>query len=142
MTDKDKPAKHKMLNIIPIKTNKKKVIHNNFDIIPSFPRRCIFVAPTGSGKSVVIVNLLTRKRYLRNFYDVIIFYSPNVHYEEEHDEIKLKNSKAEIKFEEEFKTNEFKAKVNSSSALFHMMISRSELSEKTPRGRSSRIWRW
>ena len=31
--------------------------------------------------------------------------------------------------------------VNSSSARFHMIISRSELSEQTPSGKSKRIWR-
>lgn len=106
------PKKPKQLNIVPIKTSKKKVLHNNFNIIPSFPHRTLFVAPTGSGKSVVIVNLLTRKRYLRNFFNKIIFYSPNVNYEEEHLEIKLKNLKTDIQFEEQFKPKEFKTTID------------------------------
>ena len=103
-----KTKKYKKLDIKPIIKKKKKQIHNNYNLIPSFPNRCLFVAPTGSGKSVVIVNLLIRKRYLRNFYDKILFFSPNVNYEEEHIEIKLKNKKTDILFEEKFKENKFK----------------------------------
>ena len=103
---------YKKLDIKPILTKNKKAKHNNYNLIPSYPNRTLFVAPTGSGKSVVIVNLLTRKRYLRNFFDVILFYSPNVNYEEEHIEIKIKNEKAEIKFEEKFKEKEFGAMVH------------------------------
>lgn len=107
-----KKGKYKKLDIKPILKSKKKQIHNNYNLIPSFPNRCLFIAPTGSGKSVVIVNLLSRKRYLRNFYDLILFYSPNVNYEEEHKEIIVKNPDTEVKFEEKFKEKEFGAMVN------------------------------
>eukprot|EP00466_Bigelowiella_natans_P008163 jgi/Bigna1/134770/aug1.26_g9478 len=102
----------KKLDVKPILKNKSKQMHNDYGLIPSFPNRCLFIAPTGSGKSVVIVNLLTRKRCLRNFFDVVSFYSPNVNYEEEHIETKIKNEKAEMKFEEKFKEKEFGAMVH------------------------------
>eukprot|EP00466_Bigelowiella_natans_P003113 jgi/Bigna1/131128/aug1.13_g5836 len=89
-------------------------MHNNCGSIPSFPNRCLFTAPTGSGESVATVNLLTRKRCSRNFFDVISFCSPNVNCEEEHTEMKTKNEKAETKFEEKFKEKEFGAVVDKS----------------------------
>eukprot|EP00466_Bigelowiella_natans_P012654 jgi/Bigna1/128369/aug1.6_g3077 len=96
----------------PTMTTKKKQIHNNCNLTPSFPNRCSFTAPTGSGKSVVMANLSTRKRHSRNFFDVVLFHSPNVHFEDERAETKAKNEKAEMKFEEKFKEKEFGAMVH------------------------------
>lgn len=73
----DKPQVHK-LEVLPIKnqTNKKE-----FDILEPLlqpPFTYVLVAPTKSGKSVLIVNLLRNVNFYHTVFDEIIYISPTV----------------------------------------------------------------
>ncbi len=85
------------LDIRPIKCKDQQFRkHNNYNNIPSHPNRCLFVGATGSGKTTGFLNLVTRDRYLRNFYDEIHIFSPNVFAEQQFGEVKKRNPRAKV----------------------------------------------
>lgn len=51
----------------------------NSHILPKHPSRVIFSAPSNSGKTNLIVNMLVRKDMYRDFFKHIIIVSPNLH---------------------------------------------------------------
>jgi hypothetical protein len=65
------------LEILPVKRNKKEDKNKLPDPIPNFPFCLTLIAPTNSGKTVVIVNLLYR--HYKKYFDEIIYISPTVH---------------------------------------------------------------
>ena len=81
--------------------------HNNFELIPSAPRRCLFIGSTGSGKSHNVISLLIRKEFLKDFYNEIHLYSPNALFEDEYGLIKKYNKKTLVKLNDEFVPEEF-----------------------------------
>lgn len=73
--------------------------HNNFDNIPSHPYRTIFTGTTGSGKTTNMINLLIKPQYLKDYFDTIHLFSPNVRTEIEFEEIQKENRGDVIKHE-------------------------------------------
>lgn len=82
-TTKYKPPKEinddkNLLMIVPYETNKKKIKLNSYmkqDIIPRHPASIIFNGRSGSGKSNLCVNLLTRKQFYKDYFDIVFFFS-------------------------------------------------------------------
>ena len=74
--------------------------NNNYNEIPSHPFRTLFIGSTGSGKTHVMVNLLTRNRFLRDFFDEMYLFSPQINVEPEFKLIDKMNKRTHIyKFE-------------------------------------------
>lgn len=118
-SDDDEPG---CLRIKPIKVKRKDVLKNNqYNNIPSHPYRCIFTGATGSGKTTNMINLLTRKRFLQNYFHKIYLYSPNVNIEEEFKKIEKKNKKTEVikreSFDEQQLAEDFAKIVQSSKRM-------------------------
>jgi hypothetical protein len=91
------------MKIRPVKVKRKNVKkHNNFSLIPSHPYRSIFTGATGSGKTTMMVNLLTRRRFLKDYFDEMYLFSPNVEVEEEFKNIGKKNKHTKIFYKEHF----------------------------------------
>ena len=67
------------LKVRAIKTKSKTVCKNNqWQIIPSYLSRTLFVGSTMSGKSNLIYSLLSEKKFLKNYYDHIEIFNPNL----------------------------------------------------------------
>ena len=67
------------LTIVPFKTNKKKIKLTPLmesDIIPRHASAVIFNGKSGSGKSNLMVNLLTRPHFYKGYFDLIFLFSP------------------------------------------------------------------
>tara|TARA_R110000868_G_C10961362_1_gene768522 strand:- start:3170 stop:4102 length:933 start_codon:yes stop_codon:yes gene_type:complete len=67
-----------LLMIVPYETNKKKIKINSYmkqEIIPAHPASIIFNGRSGSGKSNLCVNLLTRKQFYKDYFDLVFFFS-------------------------------------------------------------------
>lgn len=67
------------LDIRPIKTDKSKIKQRPLmesNIIPRHPSSVIFNGSSGSGKSVLLLNLLTRPEFFQGYYDTIHLFSP------------------------------------------------------------------
>ena len=68
-----------ILKIIPYKTNKAKIKLNPMmeaDIIPRHASSVVFSGRSGSGKSNLMVNLLTREQFYKGYFDLIFLFSP------------------------------------------------------------------
>ena len=68
-----------ILKIIPYKTNKSKIKLNAMmeaDIIPRHASSVVFSGRSGSGKSNLMVNLLTRNQFYKGYFDLIFLFSP------------------------------------------------------------------
>lgn len=67
-----------LLTIAPVATNKSKIKSNAFmdaDIIPKCPASVIFNGRSGSGKSVLLSNLLAKRQFYGGYYDEIYLFS-------------------------------------------------------------------
>ena len=67
------------LQIIPYKTNKKKIKLTPMmeaDIIPRHASAVIFNGKSGSGKSNLMINLLTRPQFFAKYFDLTFLFSP------------------------------------------------------------------
>ena len=67
------------LTIIPYKTNKKKIKLTPLmeaNIIPRHASSVIFNGKSGSGKSNLMVNLMTRPQFYKGYFDLIFLFSP------------------------------------------------------------------
>lgn len=108
---KSQRLEKKNLDIIPLEDifsdfkRDKKEPHNLDKIISRHPFRLLICGPSGSGKSLFSISLLTRPEFLANFFHEIYFFSPSVHFESENELIKLKNTKTKVEFHET--TDEF-----------------------------------
>ena len=71
-----KELKYHPLKILPIKTDKKKIQSSIPDPIPKPPFTICITAPTKSGKTVTIVNLIYR--WFKKEFDEIIYISPTI----------------------------------------------------------------
>ena len=70
----------KTLKIVPFKTNKggiKRTKNMESNTICYHPASIIFNGKSGSGKSNLLLNLLTRKQFYKNYFDLIFFFSPS-----------------------------------------------------------------
>jgi hypothetical protein len=71
------------LAIRPIKVKESeedKVPKNNMHdehVLPNHPARVMFVGPSASGKTTLIINLLRNNAYFRRYFDVIYVFSPS-----------------------------------------------------------------
>ena len=70
-----------------VKTDKKSqpIIRNPYytqRLIPNHPFRLAVVGPSTAGKTTFVINLLTNRHFYRDFFDVVIVISPNVHDEQ------------------------------------------------------------
>lgn len=66
------------LNIIPLKTKKSKLKSNgsiDSGIIPKPPCSMLITGASGSGKTQLVLNLLTRKEFYKGFFDYIFIFS-------------------------------------------------------------------
>ena len=69
-------------------SQKNAVIKNNYYddyIIPNHPSRVLFVGPSKSGKTNLLINLLTKDEYYNGYYHNIFVFSPNSYNDEEWD---------------------------------------------------------
>lgn len=67
-----------LLKIEPLDTNKSKIkTTKNMDdgVIPRHPVSCMFVGKSGSGKTVLLLNLLTKKQFFKDFFDIMFLFS-------------------------------------------------------------------
>ena len=67
------------LQIVPYKTNKKKIKLTPMmqaDIIPRHASAVIFNGKSGSGKSNLMINLLTRPHFYKGYFDLTFLFSP------------------------------------------------------------------
>ena len=78
--DYKKIDKSETLDIVPFKTNKSKIkTTTNMDngVICKHPASIIFNGKSGSGKSNLLLNLLTRPQFYKDYFDLIFFFSPS-----------------------------------------------------------------
>ena len=94
-----------------LKNVKKPPKNNAYGIIPSFPNRALLIGSTNSGKTNLLVSLLTSEKFLKGFYDQIYLWSPNAYFEEINELIEIYNKKAKVQFIENVNTKDFKKKV-------------------------------
>ena len=67
------------LKVKAVKTKKEEVTKNNqWAVIPSYLSRTLFVGGTMSGKSNLIYSLLSERKFLKNYYDHIEIWNPNL----------------------------------------------------------------
>ena len=69
----------KDLLITAIETSKNKVKVSEYqkgDVIPKHPFRAILSGASGSGKSNLLINLLTNKKFYKDFFNIIFLISP------------------------------------------------------------------
>ena len=88
-----------ILSIEPIQTSKNKVKVSEIQkqhIIPKHPFRAILSGASGSGKSNLLINLLTNKNFYFNFFHIIFLISPTAGKLDD-SYIELKNSKTKSK---------------------------------------------
>ena len=67
------------LKITPLKTKKSDLPQSPFmeaDIINRFPSLTLCIGKSGSGKSNVMANMLTKKEFMKDFFDDIYLFSP------------------------------------------------------------------
>ena len=72
--------KSESLDIVPFKTNKSKIkttTNMNNGVICKHPASIIFNGKSGSGKSNLLLNLLTRPQFYKDYFDLIFFFSPS-----------------------------------------------------------------
>lgn len=65
--------------IIPVKTNKDKIKQPDcvkYKILPKFPSTILVIGKSGSGKSILVQNILFDKRFYKDFFDEIYLVSP------------------------------------------------------------------
>ena len=68
------------LDIIPFKTNKSKIeITTNMKngVICKHPASIIFNGKSGSGKSNLLLNMMTRPQFYKDYFDLVFFFSPS-----------------------------------------------------------------
>jgi len=68
-----------MLNIKPITVDKKKIKQCSYaqcGVLAKHPYRCYLVGASGSGKTNLLLNLLTREGFYKNWFDKIFVVSP------------------------------------------------------------------
>ena len=73
-------TKDKSLKIVPFKTNKgaiKRTKNMESNTICAHPASIIFNGKSGSGKSNLLLNLLTRPQFYKDYFDLIFFFSPS-----------------------------------------------------------------
>jgi hypothetical protein len=66
------------MKIMPLKTNKSNIKTNpcmDCHIIPKHPSSVLFCGKSGSGKTNLVLNLLTKKEFLKNYFDMIFLFS-------------------------------------------------------------------
>jgi hypothetical protein len=80
------------LEIKPLKTVKSKIKQRTLmekDIIPRHPSSVIFNGSSGSGKSVLLLNMLTRPEFFKGYFDEIHLFSPTGASDDLFDALKL-----------------------------------------------------
>ena len=68
-----------MLKINKINVNSKKIkqcVLASAGVLPKHPFRCYIVGASGSGKTNLLLNLLTRENFYRNYFDRVFIVSP------------------------------------------------------------------
>jgi hypothetical protein len=76
------------LKIEKIKTNKSKIKLRPYmekGIIPSHPFRCILNGSSGSGKSTVLINLMTKPQFYKGYFDRIVLFAPTAEIDDSFD---------------------------------------------------------
>jgi len=83
------------LKITPLKTKKSDLPQSPFmeaDIINRFPSLTLCIGKSGSGKSNVMANMLTKKEFMKDFFDDIYLFSPTAKSDDIVEHLKLKDN--------------------------------------------------
>lgn len=70
------------------------------NIIPSHPFRCLASGGSGSGKTMLILNLLKRKNFFKNYFDVIFLFSPTAGKDQTQQMLNIPESNVESELDE------------------------------------------
>lgn len=82
------------LEIKALKTKKSKLPQSPFmeaEIINKFPSLTLCIGRSGSGKSNVVANMLTKKEFMKDFFDEIYLFSPTAKSDDLVEHLKLKD---------------------------------------------------
>jgi hypothetical protein len=88
----------KVLGDYPWKIKK----NNQYNIIPSHCRRSLFIGKTLAGKTNLVANLLTRKEFLRDYFNLIFIFTPNADSDPKYKLIQKKNKSSKVFLEPTF----------------------------------------
>ena len=91
------------IKITPLKTKKSDLPQSPFmeaDIINHFPSLTICIGKSGSGKSNFIANMLTKKEFMKDFFDEIYLFSPTAKSDDIVEHLKLKDENIIEKLDE------------------------------------------
>ena len=72
------------------KSNLPQTMYMNLEIINKFPSLTLCVGKSGSGKSNVVANMLTKKEFMKGFFDQIYLFSPTANSDDLVEHLKLK----------------------------------------------------
>lgn len=95
MSDQDDidDKKDNPINITKLETKKSNLpqtMYMNLEIINKFPSLTLCVGKSGSGKSNVVANMLTKKEFMKGFFDQIYLFSPTANSDDLVEHLKLK----------------------------------------------------
>lgn len=92
------------LTVLPIETKKKDLVlrNNAYDIIPNHPARVLLVGQSKSGKTNLMLNLLTKNEFYKGYFKDVVIISPNLQTDEswEHYTEGLNKYQKQLLFEE------------------------------------------
>lgn len=86
--------KENSIDIQPLKTKKSNLPQSPFmegEIINRYPSLTLCIGRSGSGKSNVIANMLTKKEFMKDFFDEIYLFSPTAKSDDLVEHLKLKD---------------------------------------------------
>jgi hypothetical protein len=84
------------IKITPLKTKKTDLpqsLYMEADIINRFPSLTLCIGKSGSGKSNVVANMLTKKEFMKDFFDEIYLFSPTAKSDDLVEHLNLKDER-------------------------------------------------
>ena len=69
---------HEIPKIAPIKLKEYEVKQSRSNVVPKLPFRFICLGPSGSGKSILIQNMILNDNVYRNLFSRIFLFSPSI----------------------------------------------------------------